>query len=238
VVEPLPQKSFHNLVAKGQIAPHQTEQIMMHFTIVGTIVLCLIATVSGSSLRERDLQELVEADTLGAMVGTSRGGKGKGGKGKGGKGCSFTDPNKAAAFGDIILAQFWEDILHTDCSEDAILKVFNQYFDETIVFTLDGAVIANNLAEFSPIFEPLIEALCIAPDTYLSWVTLNAAIDPVETNVITLNTNRMISSPGGGVCGYGYTYTGRVSGKKCGKAKLTAITGDGTLTLPGLFPCP
>lgn len=216
----------------------------MRFTIVGTILLCLMAfclmaNVSGSSLRERDLQSYL-GDSL-EMTSTKKKGMMKS-KGKGkptpAPDCSFTDTKKAAAFGGRILAQFWEDILKTGCSDEGILKVFNASFDESVVYILDGTTIASGLDEFSQVFLPLIKGLCLAPDTYLSHIIIEGKIDPVDKSVITIVTNRMISVTGVGLCGYGFIYTGKVSGKKCNTAKLTAITGERTLTLPGVFPCP
>ena len=207
----------------------------MRFTIVGTILLCLMAfclmvNVSGSSLRESDLQDIDLNDRR-----TSTKKKGSSKK----KDCSFTDTKKAAAFRNRVLAQFWEDILKTDCSKKEILAVFNDYFDENIVFTLDGETIATGLNAVSQERLPSIQGSCKDPNAYVSWVALSASISTDDNSVISIVTNRMISftGQGGYICGYGFSYTGKVTGKKCNSAKLTVIAADRNKTIPGLISC-
>jgi hypothetical protein len=152
--------------------------------------------------------------------------------------CEFTDPKKAASFANVGLARFWDDVLKTDCTESAISVVFDAYFAPTVVYTVDGDVIATNLSELKvSVFFYAVVAVCGAPGTFLSWITLNATIDPVAKDVVTVETNRMISSPQG-LCGYGFTYTGKVSGALCDDIKVFDIKAIGSLTLPSLIPCP
>jgi hypothetical protein len=205
---------------------------MMHFTIVGTIVLCLTATVSGSSLRERDLQEL-DPGMLGAMASSTK--KTKSTKKNG---CLFMEPKKAAALGYSVLAKYWEDVLHTDCSQVAMYKVLNDYLDQDVVFTFNGNVIATGREAVNAVVFQATEGLCENPDTYLSWFILNTTIDSVDKNVFTLVTNEVISTPADdSICASGYTYTFKVLDKKCNTAKATAIGFDESLTLSGLTSC-
>jgi hypothetical protein len=143
--------------------------------------------------------------------------------------CSFTDPKKAAAFGNVFLAKFWDDILKMDCNETAILTVFQATFDEAVVFSVNGRVIANNFMEPTPVLLQIILPLCNSQDFYLSWLTLYSNINPGEKNVITIVTKSCNQHlRGSAVLGI---HTRQVLGKECDESKITAVTVNRTLTL-------
>lgn len=152
--------------------------------------------------------------------------------------CSFAGPKQAASFGNIALAKFWDDVLKTNCSKTEISLVYDDYFDPDVVVTNDGnATAITNLTALkaSPFFTTVVDS-CNSTGTYYSWVTFNATISKNESDVVTLTTNRIISNDTG-LCGYGYSYTAKVSGPKCDDVKVTVIAADGNLTLPGLTKC-
>jgi hypothetical protein len=94
------------------------------------------------------------------------------------------------------------------------LEVFETYFDKNVVFTLDGISIATSVDAVSKALLPSIQFLCPTPNVYVSWVTLTATIDKDDPTVTTIVTNWMILALSG-ICGYGFSYTGKVTGTKC-----------------------
>jgi hypothetical protein len=221
-------KNLYYILEKSQIAPHRTEQIIMHFTIVGTIMLCLMAAVSGSSLmRERGLsnekkpspKKKAKTPTPAPTV------------------CSFTDPKKAGALGSRLLAQFWEGIINTKCTKAGINKVFNAFFDENIVFTFNSTVVFTGRDAVKAVLYPKVLALCQSPATYLSWIALDVVLDTVDKAVFTIVTTEVTSVPVSNVtCGLGYSFTAKALGKECATAKVMEITS--TLSLTNLPKCP
>lgn len=213
---------------KSQIASHRKEQIIMHFTTVGTIMLCLMATVPGSSLRERGLYETMKSSPKGKHSQSSSK------KSKGGNDCSFTRPKKAAIFGLSFLANVWDSILDTDCSLDAMKKVYLPYLDEDAVVTVGGETVATNRENASDVLANLSEDLCTNLATYVSWIIRDAVIDSDEKNKVTLVTNEVVSVPPANyTCDIGYTFAFEVSGKGCNTVKVTAVAiGETSNLLP------
>lgn len=191
----------------------------MHFTIVGTIMLCLMAAVSGSSSRDRDQtktssKKKANTPTPAPTV------------------CSFTDPKKAGALGSRLLAQFLEGILNTDCTEEGINTVFNAFFDENIVYTFNSTVVFTGRDAVNAALFPNILALCLSPATYVSWVALDVVLDPADKAVFTLVTTQVNSVPASEfICGDGFSFTAKALGEECATAKLFRIESTMRLTM-------
>jgi hypothetical protein len=201
----------------------------MHFTIVGTIMLCLMAAVSGSSLmRERGLstKETKTSSKKKAKTPTPAPTV-----------CSFADPKKAGALGSRLLAQFWEGILNTNCTAEGINTVFNAFFDENIVYTFNSTVVLTGREAVKAALFPNAFALCQRPATYVSWVALDVVLDTVDKAVFTLATIQVNSVPASNfACGDGFSFTAKALGEECATGKLMAITSTSPST--PLLKCP
>lgn len=55
----------------------------------------------------------------------------------------FRNEFEASSIGSLLVANFWRDIQDTGCDAGKIFKVYKQYFDKDLTFSLNGAVLVR-----------------------------------------------------------------------------------------------